>query len=176
MLLYQVMSIKKNKKHIFFYLKENVLILDVELYIDDLAYHIVDFVYDWHLLKNDIVKCSDKLIKELISTKIKKDLDFYIKISQENNCRFVSFLNKTNKHKDWHKYFDDYNKFNKFSKNSCKKHLPNFFESKKDYSFFSKRKGNFLNFECVIPSGEDEEFLLKILDKIKPTTKYFWEL
>ena len=168
MLLWLIVNNQKHKKYFIYYIKENVLIFDVSRYIDELAVHVVDFVYDWSLFKDNLVNCSDKLIKELIQTKIQTELEEFLKVAKENNCKILSFLFLTNLEKNWQVFFKDHLKFIKICKRTCKKFLPNFTESKIDKLLFLKTKGKFLDFDCLIPSGDDEEFLLKALDKLKP--------
>ena len=40
------MQNQKFKNYFLYYLKENLLIFDVSRYIDDMALHVIDFVYD----------------------------------------------------------------------------------------------------------------------------------
>ena len=105
------MQNQKFKNYFLYYLKENLLIFDVSRYIDDMALHVIDFVYDWGLLKADLVNCSQKLIKELIEIKIKTDIDNLLQISSDNNCSILSFLFLKNEIKEWEKYFSDHIKF-----------------------------------------------------------------
>jgi hypothetical protein len=161
------MSIPKTKKHFFYYLKENILIFDVSCYIDELAVHVADFIYDWNLLKDGKVSCTDKLIKELITQKIEQEIKDFKKIVIDNNCKMLSYFSLNSEPKDWKEFFIDPLKFIKISKRICKKNLPNFIEEKIDQNLFKKRKGYFLEFSCIIPSGEDEEFIVKALDKLK---------
>lgn len=161
------MSIPKNKKHFFFYLKENILIFDVSFYIDELAVHVADFLYDWNLLKNGKVSCTDKLIKELICQKIESEIEEFKMIVKNNNCKMLSYFCLNSEPKEWKDVFLDPLKFIKISKKICKKNLPNFLEEKIDQILFKKRKGQFLGFSCIIPSGEDEEFIVRALDKLK---------
>lgn len=161
------MSIPKSKKYFFYYLKENILIFDVSSYIDELAIHVADFIYDWDLLKDGKVSCTNKLIKELITQKIEQEIKDFKKIVNDNNCKMLSYFSLNSEPKEWKEYFLDPLKFIKISKKVCKKNLPNFIEEKVDQSLFKKRKGQFLEFSCIVPSGEDEEFIVKALDKLK---------
>lgn len=161
------MSIPKSKKYFFYYLKENILIFDVSSYIDELAIHVADFVYDWDLLKEGKVSCTNKLIKELITQKIEQEIKEFKKIVNENNCKMLSYFSLNSEPKEWKEYFSDPLKFIKISKKVCKKNLPNFIEEKVEQTSFKKRKGQFLEFSCIVPSGEDEEFIVKALDKLK---------
>jgi hypothetical protein len=166
------MQNQKFKNYFLYYLKENLLIFDVSRYIDDMALHVIDFVYDWDLLKDDLVNCSQKLIKELIEIKIKTDIDNLLQISLDNNCSILSFLFLKKEIKEWEKYFSDHIKFIKICKTTCKKHLPNFKEIKSNKKYFIKNKGIFHGIPCLIPSGDDEEFLTINIDKLKMTNKY----
>jgi hypothetical protein len=161
------MSIPKNKKYFFYYLKENILIFNVSCYIDELAVHVADFIYDWNLLKDGKVSCMDKLIKELITKKIEQEIKDFKKVVNDNNCKMLSYFSLNSEPKEWKEFFTDPLKFIKISKRICKKNLPNFIEEKVNQNLFKTRKGKFLEFSCIIPSGEDEEFIVKALDKLK---------
>lgn len=161
------MSIPKSKRYFFYYLKENVLIFDVSCYIDELAVHVADFIYDWNLLKDGKVSCTDKLIRELITQKIEQEIKDFKKIVTDNNCKMLSYFCLNSDPKEWKEVFSDPLKFIKIAKRVCKKNLPNFIEEKIDQTLFKKRKGHFLEFSCIVPSGEDEEFIVRALDKLK---------
>jgi hypothetical protein len=171
MLSLKIAKMIKPKKYFFYYLKENVLIFDVSCYIDELAVHVIDFFYEWDLLKNKddqtIINNNPKLVKELLETKIKKELEDFKKIAYENNCKILSFFSLNAEPNEWKTYFLDPLKFIKVSKRICKKNLPNFYEANINQNLFIKRKGTFLDFSCIVPNGEDEEFILKALDKLK---------
>lgn len=166
------MQIQNIKNYFLYYLKDNLLIFDVSKYIDDLAIHVIDFVYEWGLMENNLVNCSQKLIKELIETKIKNDINYLFLISKENNCKILSFIFYYNENPNWINYFSDSKKFIKICKTKCKKLLPNFKEKKTDKKYFLKTKGNFHGIPCLIPSGDDEEFLNINIDKLKSANKY----
>ena len=68
---------------------------------------------------------------------------------------------------EWSLYFNDCDKFITLCKKICKKNLPNFIENKTNTISFQNKKGTFFDIPCLIPSGEDEEFLQKLLKKIK---------
>jgi hypothetical protein len=166
------MQTQNFKNYFLYYLKENLLIFDVSKYINDLALHVVDFVHEWELMDNNLVNCSQKLIKELIETKIKKDIDCLLSIANDNNCKILSFLFLNDEKIDWILYFSDYKKFIKICKSKCKKILPNFKEIKTNKKYFLKSKGLFNKIPCLIPSGDDEEFLTINIDKLKSLNKY----
>jgi hypothetical protein len=171
MLLWIVVNDQKVKNYFLYYLKENVLIFDISNYIDELSVHVVDFVYDWDLLKDGLVNCSNVLIKELIQTKLQLELNNFLKIAKENNCKILSFLFISSEKKEWHSFFSDPSKVIKICKKICKKNLPNYKELKTEKKLFLNKKGKFLDIPCLIPSGDDEEFLLKVLDKLKTINK-----
>ena len=96
MLLLVIAKMIKSKKYFFYYLKENILVFDVSYYIDELAVHVIDFFYEWDLLKNKedimVIANNPKLVKELLETKIKKELEEFKKIANINNCKILSFF------------------------------------------------------------------------------------
>jgi len=165
------MNQTKAKKYFFYYLKENILIFNTSDYIDELAVYTINFLYDWNLLKPSdtglLVDCKQKLIKELIEIKIQKEIENFKKIVNDNNCKMLSYFSINAEPKDWKNYFVDPLNFIKICKKVCKKNLPNFIETKTSENLFQKKKGHFLDFLCVIPSGDDEEFVVRLLDKLK---------
>lgn len=165
------MKNQKAKKYFFYYLKENILVFDVSCYIDELAVHVIDFFFEWQLLKQvddqTVIQTHTKLVKELLERKIEQEIIDFKEVVINNNCKMLSFYTTNSEPKEWKKYFSDPLKFLKICKKVCKKNLPNFYEVKIEKPLFLKRKGTFLDFACVIPSGNDDEFIIKALDKLK---------
>lgn len=160
----------RNKNQFFiYYLKENVLILDVFEYLEHLAATTVDYLYDWGLFEtNNKVKFKSSIIKEYLQGKIERDVLYFNNISKKINCSIICFYRENQQLKVWDQFFEDPKKFINSCKRICKKSLPNFFEdSNEDVRLFQRVKGSFENIPCLIPNGEDEEFLQKKLKKIR---------
>lgn len=157
----------KDKVYFSYYIKENVIIFDIFEYIEQLGADTVDYMYEWGLLKNNKVIFKTKVIIDFLEQKIKNDINVILSYSNQINCSILCFLSVKQKVTDWSLYFDDYHKFIKISKKICKKMLPNFIEVDSNMFSFQNKKGVFCNIPCLIPSGEDEELLQKILKKIK---------
>ena len=68
---------------------------------------------------------------------------------------------------EWSNYFEDCQKFITLSKKLCKKLLPNYIETSNLSVTFQNKKGKFCEIACLIPTGEDEEFLQLLLKKLK---------
>lgn len=158
---------RKTTEYYVLYLKENVLIFDVFNYIEELAAETVDFMYEWNIIKNDKVIFNKNIIKSFLKEKIKKDLNKIKKISLEMNCFVFSFYMEKKILNKWSLFFENPFKFINFCKKMCKQELPNFFENKKNTIFFQNISGYFLNIPCLIPTGEDEEFLQNKIKKMK---------
>ncbi len=157
----------KDKIYFSYYIKENVIIFDIFEYIEQLGADTIDFMHEWGLYKNNKVVFKTQTIVDFLEQKIKKDLDKILDYSKRINCSVLCFLNLNENVTEWSLYFDDYNKFIKIAKKICKKILPNFIEIGFDKLSFKNKKGAFCDVPCLIPSGEDEELLQKIIKKIK---------
>jgi hypothetical protein len=159
---------RNKNQYLIYYLKENILILDVFEYLEALAANTVDHLYDWNLInQNNKVKFKTSIIKEYLENKTKTDVDYFLGCSKKINCLLVCFYRENQNLKDWEEFFEDPKKFIKSCKRICKKHLPNFFEDKnEDVRLFQRIKGSFQDIPCLLPNGEDEEFLQKKLKKL----------
>lgn len=160
------------KQYFIYHLQENILILDTFEYLQSLAANTVDYLFEWHLIdKNDKAKFKTSIIKELLESKIKNDIFTFLEISKKYDCIVLSFYREQNILKEWENYFEDPKKFINVCKRTLKKSLPNFFEDKnEDFRLFQKVKGHFNDIPCLIPSGEDQEFLQKKLKKLRKPT------
>jgi len=160
---------RTKNQYLIYYLKENILILDVFEYLEFLGANTVDYLYEWCLTdQNNNVKFKSSIIKDYLQNKIKQDVDYFLECSKKINCNLFCFYRENENLKLWDQFFEDPKKFIKSCKRICKKKLPNFFEDKNEnFRLFQKIKGSFQNIPCLLPSGEDEEFLQKKLKKIK---------
>lgn len=160
---------RSKNQYFVYYVHENILILDVFEYLQNLAANTVDYLFEWHLFdKNNKVKFKINIVKELLQSKIKKDVNDFLIVSKKHNCSILCFYREQNVLKEWEDFFEDPKKFITFCKRMLKKCLPNFFEDKnEDVRLFQKIKGSFENIPCLIPCGEDEEFLHKKLKKLQ---------
>jgi hypothetical protein len=74
--------VKRNKKqYLVYYLKDNILILDVFEYLESLASDIVDYLFEWHLVKENKVKFQKKLVFSFLNQKIEDDILVFQKIA-----------------------------------------------------------------------------------------------
>ena len=159
---------RNKNQYLIYYLKENILILDVFEYLESLAANTVDHLYEWNLFDGDNkVKFKTSIIKEYLQNKIKADVDCFLQCSKKINCSLICFYRENENLKVWEQFFEDPKKFIKSCKRICKKDLPNFFEDKnEDIRLFQRIKGSFQDIPCLLPNGEDEEFLQKKLKKL----------
>ena len=157
----------KNKVYFSYYIKENVIIFDIFEYIEQLGVDTIDFMYEWNLFKDNKVIFKPQVIKEFLVNKIKNDIQKVVTYSNKINCSILCFFTMKENLTEWSLYFDDCYKFITLCKKLCKKNFPNFIENKTNLVSFQNKKGTFFDIPCLIPSGEDEEFLQKLLKKIK---------
>lgn len=157
---------RKHKDYFIYYLKENVLIFDVFDYIEELAADYVDYCFEWNLIKDDKVSDKNTRIKEYVQLYIPNALISINDKLSKCNCRCLCYFNPKNEYNEWSKFFIDPEKFIKLAKKILKSRLPSFFEIN-DNCLFKNVKGTFNNTPCLLPTGEDEDFLLKSLKKLK---------
>jgi len=146
-------------------LKDNILIFDVFDYIEEFAEDFVDYCFEWNLVKDNKVIAKNIRIKEYIQLWVS---DAQININDKLskcNCRSLSYFKQKDKLNVWSEYFEDPNQFIKIAKRVLKSCLNNFIET--DETLFTNVKGNFEGTPCLLPTGEDEDFILKSLKKLK---------
>jgi glutaredoxin-related protein len=159
---------RKHKQYFIYYLKESVLIFDVFDYIEELAADYVDYCYEWNVVKNDIVSEKRELIKSFLETNFAcfslVNLSKNEKLGDYKTFFYYKEKNELNK---WTEFFKNPEKFIKISKSFLKKRLKNFIEIKEDVQLFQNIKGEYEKLPCLLPTGEDETFLLKTVKKLK---------
>jgi hypothetical protein len=160
---------RKTKDYFFFCLRENVIVFDVFDYIEEIAADCVDFLYEWNLIKNNLVFCRKKILKEFIEKRIDADISSIKQKTNQANCKILCFFSKKSKLNQWSKFFDVPDSFIRMAKKIAKQKLPNYVEITSENSLFQKMKGSFNNIPCILPTGEDEEFLIKIQKKLTHT-------
>ena len=160
---------RKNNEYYIFYIKENVLIFDTFKYIEELAAETVDFMFEWNVVNDNKIIFNKKMIKTYLKEKIQKDLNEMKKFSSKINCDTFSFFQQKNFFNELGSFFQNPLEFIVFCKKICKKELPNFIENKQDINLFQEVNGFVFDIPCLIPSGEDEEFLQKYLKNIQKT-------
>lgn len=156
---------RKHKQYFVYYLKENVLIFDVFDYIEELAADYVDYCFEWSLVKDNLVSDKPAIIEEYINLYV---IDTVIKMNstiKDNGSKLLCYYQPKTKFNEWKNFFKNPEKFVKKAKNVFKKKLFNFFEIKENTPLFQNVKGTFDGIPFLIPSGEDETFLLKNVKK-----------
>lgn len=169
---------RKSKSYFFYYLKEDILLFDVFDYIEEIAADCVDYLHEWNLVKDGFVVCNKKILKVFIEDRIKKDVLIISSKLKGKNCKMMSFFHKKDSLNVWSNFFKEPLSFVKMTKRIMKKNLPNFVEVLSDKRLFQHIKGSFEDIPCIIPTGDDEEFLIKIQKKIKqpPLTNFLNEV
>lgn len=158
---------RTNKQYFVYYLKENILLFDVFDYLEEIAADYVDYCYEWHLVKEGYVYEKHKGVKDYLDLYV---TDAMIKMNDfalKTNCKILCFYNKKHQFNRWYNFFKDPEKFIKTVKKILKKRLINFIDVSDTYDVFEGVKGTFEGIPCLIPTGEDEEFLLKISKRLK---------
>jgi hypothetical protein len=163
---------RTNKQYFLYYLKENILLFDVFDYIEEIAADSVDYCSDWNLIRDGKVTCKKKVIKEYFESCILVAKNEINKRISKNRCNIICFYQEKSLN-SWKDYFEDPNSVIKVAKTLLKKNLLNFIETKSTEMLFQDVQGSFFGLPCVIPTGEDEEFLTKSKKRLfKPLDKY----
>jgi glutaredoxin-related protein len=157
---------RKHKQYFFYYVKENILIFDVFDYIEELGADYVDYCFEWGLIKNNFVLNKSSFVKHFLFY-VNNDSFFPVISEKEKKYKILCFYKEKQQLNEWSKFYESPEKFVNFVKRSLKKNLNNFFEIKDDISLFQNIKGDYQGIPCLLPSGEDEDFLLKINKKLK---------
>lgn len=157
---------RKHKQYFLYYLKDNILIFDVFDYIEELAADYVDYCFEWNLIKDNVVIERNTRIKEFIQVQVSLAQIVMNDKLRKCNCRVLCYFNPKHDLNLWIDYVKDPQKFIKIAKSVIKKKLPNFFEVQEN-NLFKSIKGDFQGTPCLDPTGEDEDFLLKSLKKLK---------
>lgn len=158
---------RTSKEYLFYYLKDNILIFDVFDYIEEISADAVDYFFEWNMVKGK--KCSFKLkaLKEFLNKKI---FEAEIHINQklkEKNCKVLCFYREKEDLNLWSNYFENPLKVITTSKRMLKSRLSNFIEIDSKNPLFQTVNGHFNGIPCIIPTGEDEEFLQKNKKKLR---------
>ncbi len=159
------MTDNKINNYFSFYLKEDLLLFNASGYLNELSLKVADVLYDWGLY-DDYVYCNHQLLNTLIIDLISKDSNKILYFAKKNNFKVLTYLSVNSNEFQWKEYFKDSLFFYKTCKKHFKKLFPNYFECTNN-QLFKACRGKFLNIKCIVPSGEDQEFLAQILDKIK---------
>lgn len=158
---------RPSKQYFCYYLKDNILIFDIFDYIEELSADLVDYLYEWNLIKENKASCKMSVIREYYNLWVS---DAVISINDKlnkSNCKILCFYNEKPELNEWSKFFNDPQKILKTAKRVLKQKLPNFIEISSNASYFQTIKGTFDGIPCIIPTGEDEEFLTKTKKKLK---------
>lgn len=163
---------RSNKEYFLYYLKENTLLFDIFDYIEEIAADSVDYCLEWNLLKDGKVNCKKKVLKEYFDGCISMAVNEINKKVNKKRCNIICFYQEKEMN-SWKDYFEDSKSIIKLTKSILKKKLINFIEIKSINPLFQDVQGTCFDLPCVIPTGEDEEFLTKSKKKLKtPIDKY----
>jgi hypothetical protein len=158
--------IRKNKQYFIYHLKDNILIFDVFDYIEELAADYVDYCFEWNLTKENFVVEKTKNIKDYIQLYITDALIIINDKLSKSNCKILCYFHKKDKYNDWNIFYKNPDKFVKIAKTILKKRIGNLVETE-EKNLFTDIKGTFNDIPCLIPSGEDLEFISLNKKKLK---------
>jgi hypothetical protein len=158
--------IRKNKQYFIYYLKDNIFIFDVFDYIEELAADYVDHCFEWNLTKDNFVIEKSTHIKEYIQLYVTDALIVINDKLSKHNCKILCYFYKKEEFNDWKSFYKDPEKFIKIAKTILKRRLNNFIETE-EKGLFKNIKGTFNELPCLIPSGEDLEFISHNKKKLK---------
>lgn len=158
---------RTNKQYFFYYLKDNILLLDTFDYLEDLASDVVDYFNDWGLIKDNKVNLKNSMFKEYVIQRVENDFSTIKKLSNKYKSNFISFYKPKNKLGTWSEFFDEPEKVVKKIKSIIKKKSFNFTDINNNMTLFKNVNGTFNHLPLLIPNGEDIEFLEKKLKKVQ---------
>jgi hypothetical protein len=158
---------RTSKQYFFYHLKDSILIFDVFDYIEELSADLVDYLDEWNLIRDGKSICKDKVVREYMQQCISLAQIIMNDKSSKLNCKILCFYREKPDLNQWSNYFNDPLKVIKITKTLIKKNFCNFVDISNDLILFQTIKGTFNNIPCVIPTGEDEEFLTKMKKKLK---------
>jgi hypothetical protein len=160
---------RKHKQYFVYYIKDNILIFDVFDYIEELAADYVDYCYDWKITSNNnMVTTKPDILKGFLETNYIGFATNITKLKTSLGCHILFYYNPRINYNQWSAFFQDPNKFITTTKKFLKKKLLSFIEIKKyQNNLFQTIKGSYKNIPCLIPSGEDESFIMENLKNLK---------
>lgn len=158
---------RTSKDYFIYYIKENILLFDIFDYIEELGGDCVDFFFEWNLVKDDKILSKNKILKEFIEKQVQNAELIIDDKSKKLNCKVLCYFKEKKDLNVWSSFFEEPLKFIKIAKRSIKKNFPSFLTIDSEDEVFSLVKGTFDGIPCIIPSGEDEEILLKLQRKLK---------
>lgn len=159
----------KIKQLLIFYLDYRVIVFPVHEYLPHLADNIIKQFKDWELDaavdENKRITQKEKYFKYFLEKEIDSILDVFKIMFKDVNVKILTVYKEKHLHKDYQIWFEDYVKFSNNVKKIFKKKTKYFKEIKNDKLLFNNYKGKFKDLKCGEPTGEEIEFLQKIIDK-----------
>lgn len=156
----------KIKHLLIFYLKYRIIIFPVHRYLPHLADNVIKQFKDWELVKDTRITQKEKYFKYFLEKEIDSILDIFKIMFKDVNAKILTIYKEKHLQEDYQMWFEDYTKFSSNVKKVFKKKTKYFKEIKNDKLLFTNYKGEFKNLKCGEPTGEEIEFLQKIVDKL----------
>ena len=156
----------KIKQLLIFYLKYRVIVFPVHLYLPHIADNVIKQFKDWELADDKLITQREKYFKYFLEKEIDAILDVFKIMFKNLNVKILTVYKETHIHRDYQIWFEDYTKFSTNVKKTFKKKTKYFKEIKSNKLLFTNYKGEFKNIKCGDPTGEEDEFLQKIVDKL----------
>jgi hypothetical protein len=159
---------RSNKQYFIYYLKENILLFDVFDYIEELAADYVDYCHEWNVVKDNFVKDNPKIVKFFLNDNLNLLQEKILKYKKEINCDVLFFYKEKPNFNLWCSFFKEPSIFIKKSKKILKSKISNFIEiNDSNLNLFERVKGTYEGIPCLLPSGEDEDFILQNIRIVK---------
>jgi hypothetical protein len=155
----------KIKDFLIYYLKYRLIIFPIHEYYPFLADNIVKQFYAWGLLENSRITQKEKYFKYFLEKEIDSIINFIKIVFKSLNVRILIVYKEKPLNEKYNTWFEDTFKFSQSVKSVVKKKTKYFKEIKNDNLLFINYKGKFKGFKCGDPTGEEIEFLEKIIDK-----------
>lgn len=155
----------KIKNFLIYYLNYRLIVFPIHEYFPFLADAVIKQFNHWELLENCKITQKEKYFKYFLEKEIDFIIDFIKTVFKNLNIRILIVYKETPLDKKYGAWFEDTFKFSRNVKNIVKKKTKYFKEIKKDNLLFINYKGEFKGFKCGDPSGEEIDFLEKIVDK-----------
>ncbi len=145
-------------------LKNRILILNFNIYLNSIMPDIVDYLNEWGLIKESQIKGTEKTLKYFIEKKVLEEIKTFKEKYKTLHFKGLIVLNFLENNMPWESYFLNKEKIVKSIKRLFLKNYKNSFES---FNTFNKTEGFYKSYNCLNLSGEEKEFLIKALDKYK---------
>lgn len=160
-------NIPENKEipeYLFFSLKHRLILINYNLLLIIIGTKVIDYINEWNLLKNNKVPNIKKYYFNYLNLIIKEELLKINLIEKQLLSKSYFIFNKIDKSQIWSLFFENCDNFNFQTKSIIKKTTK--FATEGDFLNF-KSSSFYKNVKILEYTGEEEEFLKKLVEKNK---------